>query len=31
MKEAGIEPERTREGIPSTGLVKLTSQGLRKR
>jgi MerR family transcriptional regulator/heat shock protein HspR len=31
MKAAGIEPERAREGIPSTGLVKLTSQGLRKR
>jgi MerR family transcriptional regulator/heat shock protein HspR len=31
MKAAGIEPERAGEGIPSTGLVKLTSQGLRKR
>ena len=31
MKAAGIEPERVRDGIPSTGLVKLTSQVLRKR
>jgi len=31
MKAAGIEPERAWEGIPSTGLVKLTSHGLRKR
>jgi MerR family transcriptional regulator/heat shock protein HspR len=31
MKAAGIEPERVRDGLPSTGLVKLTSQGLRKR
>lgn len=31
MKAAGIEPERVREGISSTGLVKLTPQGLRKR
>jgi MerR family transcriptional regulator/heat shock protein HspR len=31
MKAAGLEPERAPEGIPSTGLVKLTTQGLRKR
>ena len=31
MKSAGIEPERGPEGISSTGLVKLTPQGLRKR
>jgi MerR family transcriptional regulator/heat shock protein HspR len=31
MRAAGIEPEGAREGIPSTGLVKLTTQGLRKR
>lgn len=31
MKAAGLEPERPREGIPSTGLVKLAPQGLRKR
>jgi MerR family transcriptional regulator/heat shock protein HspR len=31
MKAAGIEPERVREGVVSTGLVKLTAQGLRKR
>ena len=31
MKAAGLEPERASEGIPSTGLVKLLHQGLRKR
>ena len=31
MKSAGLEPERGLEGISSTGLVKLTPQGLRKR
>ena len=31
MKSAGLEPERGPEGISSTGLVKLTPQGLRKR
>ena len=31
MKSAGLEPERGLEGISSTGLVKLTHQGLRKR
>lgn len=31
MKAAGLEPERAQEGIPSTGLVKLMHQGLRKR
>jgi len=31
MKSAGIEPERGPECISSTGLVKLTPQGLRKR
>lgn len=31
MKSAGLEPERGPEGISSTGLVKLTPHGLRKR
>lgn len=31
MKSAGIEPDRGPDGISSTGLVKLTPQGLRKR
>lgn len=31
MKAAGIEPDRGPEGISSTGLVKLTPHGLRKR
>jgi MerR family transcriptional regulator/heat shock protein HspR len=31
MKSAGLEPERSPDGISSTGLVKLTPQGLLKR
>ncbi|BDU75194.1 MerR family transcriptional regulator [Mesoterricola sediminis] len=31
MRSAGLEPEQGPEGISSTGLVKLTPQGLRKR
>lgn len=31
MKAAGLEPERAQDSIPSTGLVKLMRQGLRKR
>ena len=31
MKAAGLEPERAPDGTPSTGLVKLLHQGLRKR